>query len=86
MIYFQGVREGIDLEIAMQYNDSYDEKIFAFANNINTHEGGTHLIGFKSALTRSLNNSAIANTLFKEVKENLSGDDVREGLVYSYQR
>ncbi len=81
VVYFQGVRDGIDLEIAMQYNDSYQEQIFAFANNINTHEGGTHLIGFKSALTRSLNNYAIANNLFKEVKENLSGDDVREGLV-----
>ena len=65
----------------MQYNDGYQEQIFTFANNINTHEGGTHLIGFKSALTRTLNNYAVANNLFKEVKENLSGDDVREGLV-----
>jgi DNA gyrase subunit B len=81
VIYFQGVREGIDLEIALQYNDSYQEQIFTFANNINTHEGGTHLIGFKSALTRTLNNYAVANNLFKELKENLSGDDVREGLV-----
>src|SRR5215468_3465506 len=81
VIYFQGVREGIDLEIAMQYNDSYQEQIFTFANNINTHEGGTHLVGFKSALTRTLNNYAVANSLFKELKENLSGDDVREGLV-----
>src|SRR5205085_11390119 len=78
---FQGVREGIDLEIALQYNDSYQEQIFTFANNINTHEGGTHLVGFKSALTRTLNNYAESNNLFKEVKENLSGDDVREGLV-----
>src|SRR5689334_994779 len=81
VIYFQGVREGIDLEIAMQYNDSYQEQIFTFANNINTHEGGTHMIGFKSALTRTLNNYAVSNNLFKEVKESLSGDDVREGLV-----
>src|SRR5947209_17319583 len=81
VIYFEGVREGIDLEIAMQYNDSYQEQIFTFANNINTHEGGTHMIGFKSALTRTLNNYAVANSLFKELKENLSGDDVREGLV-----
>lgn len=81
VIYFEGVREGIDLQIAMQYNDGYQEQIFAFANNINTHEGGTHMIGFKSALTRTLNNYAIANNLFKELKENLSGDDVREGLV-----
>src|SRR5438477_1871254 len=80
-IYFEGVREGIDLEIAMQYNDSYQEQIFTFANNINTHEGGTHMIGFKSALTRTLNNYALSNNLFKEDKESLSGDDVREGLV-----
>ncbi len=81
VIYFEGVREGIDLQIAMQYNDGYQEQIFTFANNINTHEGGTHMIGFKSALTRTLNSYAVANNLFKEVKENLSGDDVREGLV-----
>ncbi len=81
VIYFDGVREGIDLQIAMQYNDGYQEQIFAFANNINTHEGGTHMIGFKSALTRSVNNYAVANNLFKELKENLSGDDAREGLV-----
>ena len=81
VIYFEGVRDGIDLQIAMQYNDAYQEQIFTFANNINTHEGGTHMIGFKSALTRSLNSYAVANNLFKEVKENLSGDDVREGLV-----
>src|SRR6266404_6312685 len=81
VIYFEGVRDGIDLQIAMQYNDSYQEQIFTFANNINTHEGGTHMIGFKSALTRTLNNYAVANNLFKELKENLSGDYVREGLV-----
>src|SRR5499427_9514640 len=81
VIYFEGLREGIDLQIAMQYNDGYQEQIFTFANNINTHEGGTHLVGFKSALTRTLNNYAVGNNLFKEVKDNLSGDDVREGLV-----
>src|SRR5256886_4092799 len=81
VIYFEGVREGIDLQIAMQYNDGYQEQIFAFANNINTHEGGTHMIGFKSALTRTLNSYAVSNNLFKEEKESLSGDDVREGLV-----
>src|SRR5262252_5342991 len=81
VVYFEGVREGIDLQIAMQYNDGYQEQIFTFANNINTHEGGTHMIGFKSALTRTLNSYAVGNNLFKEVKENLSGDDVREGLV-----
>src|SRR5213594_3424307 len=81
VIYFEGVREGVDLQIAMQYNDSYQEQIFPFANNINTHEGGTHMIGFKSALTRTLNSYAVSNNLFKEDKETLSGDDVREGLV-----
>src|SRR5215471_3927625 len=81
VIYFEGVREGIDLQIAMQYNDGYQEQIFTFANNINTHEGGTHMIGFKSALTRTLNSYAVANNFLKDVKENLSGDDVREGLV-----
>src|SRR3989442_8301409 len=81
VIYFEGIRDGIDLQIAMQYNDGYQEQIFTFANNINTHEGGTHMIGFKSALTRTLNSYALSNNLFKEVKENLSGDDVREGLV-----
>src|SRR5262245_47712806 len=81
VIYFEGVREGIDLQIAMQYNDGYQEQIFTFANNINTHEGGTHMIGFKSALTRTLNSYAVANNLLKDVKENLSGDDVREGLI-----
>jgi DNA gyrase subunit B len=81
VIYFEGVRDGIDLQIAMQYNDGYQEQIFTFANNINTHEGGTHMIGFKSALTRTLNSYALANNLLKDVKENLSGDDVREGLV-----
>src|SRR5256712_8187561 len=81
VIYFEGVREGIDLQIAMQYNASYQEQTFTFANNINTHEGGTHMIGFKSALTRTLNNYALSNNLFKEDKETRSGDDVREGLV-----
>jgi DNA gyrase subunit B len=81
VVYFEGDRDDINLQIAMQYNDGYQEQIFAFANNINTHEGGTHLIGFKSALTRTLNNYAVANNLFKELKDNLSSDDVREGLV-----
>src|SRR4030095_5316112 len=81
VVYFRGVKEGIDLEIALQYNDGYQEQIFTFANNINTHEGGTHLIGFKAALTRTLNNYAVSNNLFRELKDNLSGDDVREGLV-----
>jgi DNA gyrase subunit B len=69
------------MEIAIQYNDSYTETVFSFANNINTVDGGTHLSGFRSALTRSINNYGTAAGLFRDVKENLSGDDVREGLV-----
>ncbi len=81
VIYFDGVRDDIDLQIAIQYNDSYQEQIFSFANNINTHEGGTHLSGLKAALTRTINNYAVANGLTKDLKENLSGDDIREGMV-----
>ena len=80
-IYVQGVKNGIDVEIAFQYNDGYSENLFSFANNINTHEGGTHLIGFKTALTRTINQYATNANLFKGVKENLSGEDIREGLV-----
>jgi DNA gyrase subunit B len=69
------------MEIAIQYNDSYSETVFSFANNINTVDGGTHLSGFRSALTRTINNYGTAAGLFRDVKENLSGDDVREGLV-----
>ncbi len=80
-IYFSGSREGVDIEAAIQYNDSYDEKIFSFANNINTQEGGTHLIGFKAALTRTLNNYAAVNNLLKNFKVSISGDDLREGMT-----
>jgi DNA gyrase subunit B len=80
-IFFKGEKSGVEIEIAMQYNDSYDEKIFSFANNINTHEGGTHLIGFKAALTRTMNSYATANNLLKNVKVAISGDDLREGLT-----
>ena len=80
-IYVRGERSGVDIEIAMQYNDSYDEKVFSFANNINTHEGGTHLIGFKAALTRTMNTYANANNLLKNVKVAISGEDLREGLT-----
>ncbi|MGZ3537688.1 MAG: DNA topoisomerase (ATP-hydrolyzing) subunit B, partial [Thermodesulfobacteriota bacterium] len=80
-IYIQGVKNDIDVEIAFQYNDGYSENLFSFANNINTHEGGTHLIGFKSALTRSINQYATSANLFKGIKENLTGEDVREGLA-----
>jgi len=80
-IFFKGEKSGVEIEIAMQYNDSYDEKLFSFANNINTHEGGTHLIGFKAALTRTMNSYAAANNLLKNVKVAISGDDLREGLT-----
>jgi DNA gyrase subunit B len=78
-IYFEKEKEGIHLEIALQYNDGYQENVFTFANNINTTEGGTHLIGFKAALTKTLNKYAEQKGLDKEAK--LSSDDVREGLV-----
>jgi DNA gyrase subunit B len=80
-IYFHGVKEGAEIEIALQYNDGYDEKIFSFANNINTHEGGTHLSGFKAALTRTMNTYAAANNLLKNIKVSISGDDLREGIA-----
>lgn len=80
-LFFKGEKGGVEIEIAMQYNDSYDEKIFSFANNINTHEGGTHLIGFKAALTRTMNSYATANNLLKNVKVAISGEDLREGLT-----
>jgi DNA gyrase subunit B len=80
-ICFEGDRERVHIEVAMQYNDSYSENAYTFANNINTYEGGTHLAGFKSALTRTINNYITANNLLKGVKENLEGDDIREGLT-----
>ena len=80
-IYVRGEKQGIDMEIALQYNDSYDEKVFSFANNINTHEGGTHLVGFRAALTRTMNTYATANELLKKEKVAISGEDLREGLT-----
>lgn len=80
-VYFRGEKAGIDMEIAFQYNDSYDEKVFTFANNINTHEGGTHLVGFRAALTRTMNSYAGANELLKKEKVSISGEDLREGLT-----
>jgi DNA gyrase subunit B len=81
VIYLQGAREGVDVEIAMQWNEGYAENVYAFANNINTIEGGTHLVGLKSALTRTINSYAVANALLKKDEEALQGDDVREGLT-----
>ncbi len=79
-IYFEKEKNGTEVEIALQYNDSYNEAVFSFVNNINTHEGGTHLTGFKAALTRTLNNYAEKHKLFKDEMK-LTSDDVREGLT-----
>ena len=80
-IYMDAEREGVAMEIALQYHDGYSETVFSFANNINTVDGGTHLQGFRSSLTRTINYAGQQLGLFKDVKENLTGDDVREGLV-----
>ena len=80
-IYMRGEKDGIDAEIALQWNDGYAETIYTFANNINTHEGGTHLSGFRSALTRTMNAYATKNNLAKDLKESVSGEDIREGLT-----
>jgi DNA gyrase subunit B len=81
-VFMKGEKDGIDVEIALQWNDGYSELIFSFANNINTHEGGTHLSGFRSALTRTVNAYALKNNLAKDLKDaTLSGEDIREGLT-----
>ncbi|CAN5753261.1 DNA topoisomerase (ATP-hydrolyzing) subunit B [soil metagenome] len=80
-LYFEHVSEEFSIEVSMQYNDSYDEKIFSFANNINTVDGGTHLSGFRGAITRTINAYAESSGLMKNSKTSLTGDDVREGLV-----
>jgi DNA gyrase subunit B len=81
-IYMRGEKDGIDTEIALQWNDGYAETLYSFANNINTHEGGTHLSGFRSALTRTVNSYAAKNNLAKDLKDStISGDDIREGLT-----
>jgi DNA gyrase subunit B len=81
VVYFEGEKDGVGVEIAMQWNDGYSESVFSFANNINTIEGGTHLIGFKSALTRTINSYAVDSGQLKKDEENLQGEDVREGLT-----
>src|SRR5918998_5270655 len=81
IVYFEGEMEQGQVEVAMQWNSSYVESVFSFANNINTHEGGAHLSGFKAALTGTLNRVARQLTLLKEKEENLDGEDVREGLA-----
>jgi DNA gyrase subunit B len=80
-IYMEAERDGVVMEIGLQYNDGYSESVFSFANNINTVDGGSHLSGFRTSLTRTINYAGQQMGLFKDVKENLTGDDVREGLV-----
>jgi DNA gyrase subunit B len=80
-IMMEAMRDNVEIEIALQYNDSYSENVFSFANNINTVDGGSHLSGFRTSLTRTINAIGQQLGLFKDMKENLSGDDVREGLV-----
>src|SRR5215218_4079521 len=81
IVYFAGATDQGEVEVAMQWNNSYQESVFSFANNINTHEGGSHLSGFKAALTRTLNEYARSKGLLKEKEDNLDGEDVREGLA-----
>ena len=81
VIYFEGEKDGVQVEIALQYTDSYSENIMSFANNINTHEGGMHETGFKIALNRVINNYARKNNILKENEDNLTGDDIREGMT-----
>ena len=80
-IVMEALRDGVEIDIALQYNDTYSENVFSFANNINTVDGGSHLSGFRTSLTRTINFIGQQMGLFKDMKENLSGDDVREGLV-----
>ncbi|MCH5280377.1 MAG: DNA topoisomerase (ATP-hydrolyzing) subunit B [Lachnospiraceae bacterium] len=81
VMYFEGTKEDVYVEVAMQHNDSYNESVFSFVNNINTPEGGTQLTGFRNALTKTFNDYARANKLLKENEPNLSGEDIREGLT-----
>jgi DNA gyrase subunit B len=81
IVYIEAERDGVDIELAFQYNDGYNENVFSFVNNINTHEGGTHLTGLKSALTRTINAYAAKSGALKKANFTLSGDDVREGLT-----
>jgi len=80
-IYIEGVKDGSSVEVALQWNDGYNESVFTFANNIHTPEGGTHLVGFRSALTRVINDYGRKNKILKDADANLTGDDVREGLA-----
>jgi DNA gyrase subunit B len=81
IIYCEGQQNGVSVEVAMQHNDSYTENCYGFVNNINTPEGGTHIVGFRNALTKTFNDYARKNKLLKDSEPNLSGDDIREGLT-----
>ncbi len=81
IMYFEGKKNGVYVEVALQHNDSYNESVYTFVNNINTPEGGTHLVGFRNALTKTFNDYARNNKLLKESEANLSGEDIREGLT-----
>lgn len=81
VMYFEGTKNGVYVEVALQHNDSYNESVYSFVNNINTPEGGTHLVGFRNALTKTFNDYARNNKLLKDSEANLSGEDIREGLT-----
>lgn len=81
VMYFEGTKNGVYVEVALQHNDSYNESVYTFVNNINTPEGGTHLVGFRNALTKTFNDYARNNKLLKDSEANLSGEDIREGLT-----
>jgi len=81
VVYVQGSRDDVDIEVGLQYNDGFNETVFSFVNDINTREGGTHLVGFRSALTKTINGFLAQSKLAKKLEETLSGDDVREGLT-----
>ena len=86
IIYCEGEKDGVVVEVAMQHNDSYTENTYGFVNNITTPEGGTHVMGFRNALTKTFNDYARKNKLLKDNEQNLSGEDIREGSDRYYQR
>ena len=79
ILYFEGNKDGVMVEVAMQHNDAYTENTYGFVNNITTPEGGTHIVGFRNALTKTFNEYARKNKLLKESEQNLTGEDIREG-------
>ena len=81
ILYFEGNKDGVMVEVAMQHNDAYTENTYGFVNNITTPEGGTHIVGFRNALTKTFNEYARKNKLLKESEQNLTGEDIREGLT-----